>query len=104
MKEDMYDLDETIRRRHSTRMFLPDQVPRHLVEESLEPAVRAPSNANVRPWHVVFASGAARDRLVAAMLDQAGSESPNVPELPASFAHLRRERAHTYPARGNRPR
>ena len=87
----MYDLDETIRQRRSTRMFLPEPVPRHLVEESLELAIRAPSNSNVQPWHVVFVSGAARDRLVKAMLEKARSEPPKVPQLPAAFAHLRRE-------------
>ncbi len=65
----MYDLEDTIRQRHSTRLFLPDPVPRHLVHESLELAMRAPSNSNVQPWHMVFVSGAARDRLVAAMRD-----------------------------------
>lgn len=87
----MYDLDETIRQRRSTRMFLPTPVPRHLVDESLELAMRAPSNSNVQPWQVVFVSGAARERLVAAMLAKAGSESPNVPQLPEALAHLRRE-------------
>ena len=87
----MYDLDETIRRRRSSRMFLPDPVPRHLVEESLELAMCAPSNSNVQPWQVVFTSGAARARLVAALLDKARSEPPRVPQLPPAFAHLRRE-------------
>jgi nitroreductase len=97
----VYDLDETIRRRHSTRMFLPDPVPRHLVAESLELAMRAPSNSNVQPWHVVFVSGPARDRLVAAMLGKARSEAPRVPELPAAFAQLRRDLgAHVYGAMG----
>jgi len=50
----MYDLDETIRQRRSIRRFSPDLVPRHLVEEALELAMRAPSNSNVQPWHVVF--------------------------------------------------
>ncbi len=95
----MYDLDETIRQRHSTRMFLPDPVPRRLVRESLELAMRAPSNSNVQPWHVVFTSGAARDRLVAGMLEKARSEPPRVPQLPVGFAHLRRELgAHVYDA------
>ncbi|CAM3201931.1 oxidoreductase [Mycobacterium intermedium] len=87
----MYDLDKTIRERRSSRMFLPDPVPRQLLEEALDLAVRAPSNSNVQPWHVVFVSGAARDRLVAALLSKARSEPPKVPELPAAFAHLRRE-------------
>ncbi|MEE6176525.1 nitroreductase [Mycobacterium sp. 050134] len=97
----MYDLDQTIRQRHSTRMFLSNPVPRHLVEESLELAMRAPSNSNVQPWHVVFVSGAARDRLVAAMLAKARSEPPNVPQLPPEFAHLRSDLgAHVYGAMG----
>lgn len=87
----VYDLDHAIRQRCSTRMFLPDPVPRRLLDESLELAMRAPSNSNVQPWHVVFTAGAARERLVAAMLAKARSEPPKVPELPPAFAHLRRE-------------
>jgi nitroreductase len=97
----MFDLDATIRERHSTRMFLPDPVPRHLVEESLELAMRAPSNSNVQPWQLVFASGAVRDRLVAALLDEARAKPPKVPELPERFAHMRRDLgAHVYGAMG----
>jgi nitroreductase len=87
----MYDLEEIIRQRRSTRLFLPDPVPQHLIEEALELAVLAPSNSNVQPWHITVTSGAARDRLVKALLDEAVAEPPKVPELPAAFAHLRRE-------------
>ncbi|WP_081288245.1 nitroreductase [Mycobacterium asiaticum] len=87
----MYDLEDTIRQRRSTRMFLPLPVPRHLVEESLELAMCAPSNSNVQPWQVVFVAGAARDRLVAALLEQARAQPPVVPQLPPAFAHLRRD-------------
>ncbi|WP_081282232.1 nitroreductase [Mycobacterium asiaticum] len=87
----MYDLEDTIRQRRSTRMFLPRPVPRHLVEESLELAMCAPSNSNVQPWQVVFVAGAARDRLVTALLEQARAEPPVVPQLPPAFAHLRRD-------------
>ncbi|UXA08615.1 nitroreductase [Mycobacterium sp. SMC-2] len=97
----MYDLEDTIRERYSTRLFLPDSVPRDLVQESLELAMRAPSNSNVQPWHMVFVSGAARDRLVTAMLDKARSEPPRVPELPAEFAHFRSDTgAHVYGSMG----
>jgi hypothetical protein len=41
----MFDLDQVIRLRHSTRMFLPQQpVPRELIDEALALAVRAPSD------------------------------------------------------------
>ena len=88
----MFDLEEVIRERRSTRMFLPDRpVPRGLVEEALALAVRAPSNSNIQPWQMVFASGAARDRLVSALLHEARSRPPKIPPLPHAFAHLRRE-------------
>jgi hypothetical protein len=51
----------------------------------------APSNANVQPWQLVFNTGAARKRLVAAMLAEARAKPPNVPARPESHAHLRRE-------------
>ena len=87
----MLDLDQAIRERHSTRMFLPQPVPRELVEETLALAVCAPSNSNIQPWHMVFASGAPRDRLVAALLDEAQRRPPNIPPLPESFQHYRIE-------------
>jgi nitroreductase len=48
----MLDLDQAIRERHSTRMFLSRPVPRGLVNEALALAERAPSNSNTQPWHV----------------------------------------------------
>jgi nitroreductase len=88
----MLDLDQAIRERHSTRMFLPHQpVPRELVDEALALAQCAPSNSNIQPWHIVFASGPCRDRLVAALLEEAKRRPPNIPPLPASFVHYRRE-------------
>jgi nitroreductase len=88
----MYDLEEAIAERHSTRMFLRDKpVPPDLVYEALTLAMRAPSNSNIQPWHLVLASGPARDRLVEALLEVAAVESPAVPVLPPSFAHMRRD-------------
>ncbi|AQT82275.1 oxidoreductase [Mycolicibacterium litorale] len=88
----MYDLEQAITDRRSIRLFLRDKpVPRDLVVESLELAIRAPSNSNIQPWHVVFASGPARDRLAEALLEQADIAVPSVPALPENFAHLRRE-------------
>jgi nitroreductase len=88
----MHDLEGAITSRHSTRLFLRDKpVPHHLVTEALELAIRAPSNSNIQPWHVVFASGAARDRLVEALLTRADIATPSVPPLPDHFAHHRQE-------------
>src|SRR6516165_6647453 len=87
----MLELDQAIRERHSTRLFLPQPVPRELVDEALALAQCAPSNSNIQRWHMVFASGASRDRLVTALLDEARRRPPNIPPLPESFQHYRRE-------------
>jgi len=85
------DLDQAIKDRHSTRMFLPQPVPRELVDEALALAQCAPSNSNIQPWHLVFASGAPRDCLVTALLDEARRRAPDIPPLPESFQHYRSE-------------
>lgn len=88
----MYDLEEAIAARRSTRLFLRDKpVPMELVLEALALAVRAPSNSNIQPWHVVFNSGPARDRLVEALLEEAEKGEPKVPPLPDEFTHFRRD-------------
>jgi nitroreductase len=86
------NLEEVIRERHSIRMFLPARpVARELVDEAVDLAIRAPSNSNIQPWHLVFASGAGRERLVAALLEAARAGPPKVPELPEHFTHFRSE-------------
>lgn len=88
----MYDLEDAILNRHSTRLFQRDKpVPHQLVTEALELAIHAPSNSNIQPWRVVFASGAARDRLVEALVTRADIAIPSVPPLPEPFAHYRRD-------------
>ena len=87
----MLDLDEAIRERHSTRMFSSRPVPRELVNEALDLAQLAPSNSNIQPWHLVLVSGPARDRLVAALIEEAKRRPPNIPALPESFRHYRSE-------------
>jgi len=88
----VYDLEEAILNRRSTRLFLPDKpVPKDLVIEALELAARAPSNSNIQPWRLVFNSGPARDRLVEALLEEADQGEPKVPPLPDEFQHFRRD-------------
>ena len=88
----MFDLEEVIRERRSVRMFLRAKpVPRHLVDEGARLAIHAPSNSDIQPWHMVFASGPPRDRLVKALLEEAQRRPPNIPPLPEAFRHYRRE-------------
>jgi hypothetical protein len=64
----MHDLDETIRERRSVRGFVPGRlVPREVIREALELALRAPSNCNVQPWRLFIASGVGCDRLRSAL-------------------------------------
>lgn len=86
----MTELEQTINERRSVRMFLPDRtVPLQLVEEALEIASRAPSSSNIQPWRMVVVSGAARERLVAAMLEDVAANPPQMPPIPDEFAYLR---------------
>lgn len=44
---------EAIRKRHSVRSYLPDEVPRGKLEKILEAARLAPSAGNIQPWHFI---------------------------------------------------
>ncbi len=44
---------EAIKTRHTVRDFLPDPVPRSVIENCVAAAGRAPSGANHQPWHFV---------------------------------------------------
>jgi nitroreductase len=80
------ELDQAVRELRSIRLFHADKpVPRELVIEALELAIRAPSNSNTQPWQLVFVSGDARDRLVTNLMAQARTREPDIPPLPAIF-------------------
>lgn len=91
----MFDLDQIIKDRHSTRKFLSKPVPRILLNEALALAQLAPSNSNTQPWRVVFAEGIRRDRLKTTLLKQAQhfdfSQLPKIAQLPEAFQHYRQE-------------
>jgi nitroreductase len=88
----MTELDEVVRERRSTRMFLRDKpVPRELLDEALALAMRAPSNTNLQPWRLFLATGPRRDRLVEALLERAVLGFPETVGLPESFAAVRQE-------------
>jgi nitroreductase len=61
---DMASVDAAIASRFSCRAFLRDKpVARHLIEEILTVASRAPSGTNTQPWRVYVLQGAKRDEL-----------------------------------------
>jgi nitroreductase len=72
-------VDTAITSRRSLRAFRPDPVPRALVEHLLDVAARAPSGTNMQPWRVHVLTGAAKDRLGAAVLSAFETDAPQPP-------------------------
>jgi nitroreductase len=60
----MMTVEEAVAGRRSIRAFLPEPVPRELIERVLAIAGRAPSGSNVQPWRVWVLQGAAREEIV----------------------------------------
>lgn len=57
------DYEEVVRSRRSIRGFLDKPVPRALIAEILEIAMRAPTSMNTQPWHFFVVSGDVLDRI-----------------------------------------
>jgi nitroreductase len=86
------DLTKAIEERRSIRMFLRDKpVARHLLDEALALAMRAPSNSNIQPWRLFLATGSRRDKLAEALVERASTGYPATVGLPQSFSALRSE-------------
>lgn len=79
--------DDVFAKRHSTREFLPDRLPDHVIRAILEAGMRAPSAKNRQPWHFFILSDPVRKRSLLRMvttsfhdLDHARSQSIENPE------------------------
>ncbi|HNI85649.1 MAG TPA: nitroreductase [Ottowia sp.] len=77
---DPASVDAAIESRFSVRAFLPQPVPRPLIEDILRVASRAPSGTNAQPWKVYVLQGAARDEVVR-QVSQAREAIRDRPEL-----------------------
>ncbi len=92
------DVAKTVMKRHSTRAFRREPVPRRVIVDILETARWAPSGGNLQPWHVDVLSGGALNRFVSE-IQQRFDECPDGEErdhlfypsdLPASYRARRR--------------
>jgi nitroreductase len=88
--------DCVLRTRRSVRAYLPDPVPRALLEDILDVAGGAPSNSNTRPGRVHVLAGGPKDslgdELVAAFREDRLPPSPHFPDpLPEEPAQRQRE-------------
>jgi nitroreductase len=72
------DVLEAIASRRSLRGFLPDPVPRSIIEAILRAAARAPSGSNIQPWKMRVTQGEEKARLSAALraAHAAGAKAP----------------------------
>ena len=61
------------------RGFRPDTVPRPLIEQIISAAARAPSGTNMQPWQVHVLTGATKDRLTAAIMQERATGAAEPP-------------------------
>ena len=66
-------LAELLEDRYSCRAFLPDPVPRALIDEALRLAQRTPSSCNSQPWQAIITEGDATHRFREALYEYAAS-------------------------------
>ncbi|MBI1196581.1 MAG: nitroreductase [Phenylobacterium sp.] len=70
--------DEVVKGRRSIRGYKPDPVPKALIREILEVAMRAPSSMNTQPWNFHVITGEPLDRI------RAGNTERNLAGVPHS--------------------
>ncbi len=70
--------DDVVMGRRSIRGFRPDPVPKAVLKEIIELAMRAPSSLNTQPWNFYVVAGAPLDRI------RAGNTERNLAGVPDS--------------------
>ena len=72
------NFDDVVLGRRSIRGYKPDPVPKALIAEVIEMAMRAPSSLNTQPWNFYVVAGAPLDRI------RAGNTERNLAGVPSS--------------------
>ena len=72
------EFDDVMLGRRSIRGYKPDPVPRKLIEEVLQLAMRAPTSMNTQPWHFHVITGEPLNRI------RAGNTERNLAGIPHS--------------------
>jgi nitroreductase len=90
----LMSIEEAIRRRHSVRAFLPDEIPDAQLHAIFDLAQCAPSNCNVQPWTPHVVSGDALRKLRDALVAAAVADLPPNPDWPVDgkYTGVYRER------------
>jgi nitroreductase len=79
------DIIETVKMRKSIRVFKPDPVPREILQEIMELALRAPSWANTQPWEFAIVSGKKLDEIKQGFSEHKGEKMQPDIRLPGKF-------------------
>jgi nitroreductase len=88
------DYDTVILTRRSIRGYKPDPVPKELLEEILQLAIRAPSSYNSQPYHFHVITGEPLERIRTSTVERIQGGSPDAREFRVGqpFAGVHRER------------
>ncbi len=88
------DIAKAIRLRKSIRRFKPIPIPREILQDVLETAVRAPSGMNTQPWEIFVIQGKALEALKKANVELLLSGAPartDIPSITFEGAYRRRQ-------------
>jgi nitroreductase len=90
------NVNDAVASRRSIRDFLPDPVPREVIERVLTRALRAPSGGNLQPWHLHVVGGEPLAALKAIMRRRSeeapGGEPPDYGLYPRDLPSPYRDR------------
>jgi nitroreductase len=76
------DISEVVSLRRSIRAFKPDPVPKAILSEIMEKALRAPSWANTQPWEFAIASGPKLAEIRRRFMEKKGVDiNPDLPQF-----------------------
>ncbi len=76
------DIIEAIQQRKSIRAFKPDPVPKEILNDILELALRAPSWANTQPWEFAIVTGKKLDEIREAFVEKGTAAEEDNPDIP----------------------
>ena len=87
------DVIEAIKTRKSIRGYKPDPVPKEVLEEILETAIRAPSSMNTHPWEFTVIAGGVMEKIRQGNIDKFNAgERPQLEVARGEYTDIYRER------------
>jgi nitroreductase len=76
------DIVEAINQRKSIRAFKSDPVPKEILKEIMELALRAPSWGNTQPWQFAIVTGKKLEEIRQAFVEKAAAAEEDNPDIP----------------------